>query len=163
MRNTARPRKTTDRSISMAELLCLGLESTNGAVWREEETFLTWFLESNVHPSVIEHFLVCCHSTNFHFCGSRLHIIYAIFLSVCWVYFSFVMFCPCICPPSSASSLPALTLITLKHGPLSFLLPAFCGVPLWVWIQVYRILTALANLPVYLLVLSTRMNWIDFF
>lgn len=79
----------------------------------------------------------------------------AIFLSVCWVYFSFVMFCPCVCPP----------LITLKFGPLSFLLslPAFCEVPLWVWIRVYRILPALANLPVYLLVLSTRMNWIDIF
>lgn len=36
MRNTARPRNTTDKSISMAELLCLGLESTKGAVWRED-------------------------------------------------------------------------------------------------------------------------------
>jgi len=32
MRNTARPRNTTDRSMSIAELLCLGVESTRGAV-----------------------------------------------------------------------------------------------------------------------------------
>lgn len=31
MRNTASPRNTTESSISMAELLCLGFESTSGA------------------------------------------------------------------------------------------------------------------------------------
>lgn len=31
MRKTAKPKNTTERSISMAELLCLGMESTNGA------------------------------------------------------------------------------------------------------------------------------------
>lgn len=31
MRNTAKPTNTTDRSISMAELLCPALESTSGA------------------------------------------------------------------------------------------------------------------------------------
>lgn len=120
----------------------------------------------NVHPGVIEHFLVCCRSTSFCFYGSHLHIIYAIFLSVFWVYFRFVMFCPCVCPPSfSTSSLPALTLITLKRGPLSFLLslPAFCEVPLWVWIWVYSILTTLANLPIFLLVLSIVWTELIFF
>lgn len=79
MRNTASPRKTTDRSISMAELLCRGLESTSGAVWTEEETFFhlehhSWcplYLQSTV---VKMNTLTRCHSTYFCFRVSHLHI-----------------------------------------------------------------------------------------
>lgn len=160
MRNTARPRKTTDRSISMAELLCLGLESTKGAVSREEETFLTWFL-----TSIWRNWTFSCllpqHKFLFPWQPPSHHIYHFLICLLGIFQFCHVLSLRLSPPPC----LPALTLITLKRGPLSFLLslPAFCEVPLWVWIRVYRILTALANLPIYLLVLSTRMKWIDFF
>lgn len=38
MRKTAKPKNTTERSISMAELLCLGIESTSGAERKKKVT-----------------------------------------------------------------------------------------------------------------------------
>lgn len=48
MRNTASPRNTTDSSISMAELLCLGFESTSGAAGSRKGRPVRYFVVANL-------------------------------------------------------------------------------------------------------------------